>query len=134
MEDNFKVAMGMLICPICGKVIEDDNVILMNTELTKQAAENVEKLHNQVVGVSENACEDCVNNSEKAFFILEMNEEEKQPTGRYVGISKESEFYTNFKNDFKDFILTTQNNVEYSYVDREIFGQLFGNVTFETSN
>lgn len=134
MEDNFKVGMGMLICPICGKVIEDDSVILMNTELTKQAAKNVEKLHNQVVGVSENACEDCVNNSEKAFFILEMNEEEKQPTGRYVGISKESEFYANFKNDFKDFILTTQNNVKYSYMDREVFGQLFENVTFKSPN
>lgn len=134
MENNFKVAIGNLVCPICGKIVEDDSVILMNTELTKQAAEDVGKLNNQVVGFSENACKDCVNNSEKAFFILEMNEEEEQPTGRYVGISKESEFYTNFKNDFKDFILTTKNNVEHSYVDREVFNQLFENETFESPN
>lgn len=134
MEDNFKVGMGKLICPICGKIIEDDSVIFINTTLTKQEAEKVEKLHNQVVGFSDNACEDCVNNSEKAFFILEMNEEEKQPTGRYIGVVKESEFYTNFKNDFKDFILTTKNNVGYAYIDRELFNQLFGKEFLESSN
>ena len=98
-KNNFGVALVKQVCPICGKVNEDDSLIVMNKKLTKKHADEVKKMHNQCVGFSDKPCKECQSYIDKgAFFIIGVDADKtddwKNPyrSGHLVGIKRESDF------------------------------------------
>ncbi len=67
-ETKLGVALVKEACPICGKL--QDGPIVMNSVLTKNYADEVEKLHGKCVGYSEDPCEDCKDLMSKGFLII----------------------------------------------------------------
>lgn len=69
--DNFKVAIVNYICPICGRVAEEN--IICNTLLTPKASSEVEKLQGKNVGYSNHACEELMKKSLLMRMYIEQD-------------------------------------------------------------
>lgn len=57
LDDEFSVALAKEYCPVCLKEI--DGPIIINNELTKEAADKVKNLHNKVIGYANHICDEC---------------------------------------------------------------------------
>lgn len=66
------VALVKEICPACTK--EMDGPIILNTKLDKDEAENVEKMHGQVIGFSETFCKHCQDYADKGIILIGIDE------------------------------------------------------------
>ena len=109
MENNrLGVALVKYVCPICGQIDEDASAIVINRKLTKKFKQQVESMHNQVVGFSNKPCKECQSYIDQgAFFVIgidpEQTDDMKNPyrTGHLVGIRKLSEFYQHLADEYK---------------------------------
>lgn len=115
IKDNFKVALVYHACPICGS--KADESVIMNQKLTKKEADKVAELDHKIIGLSENACEECVNRKDEMFFVTCHKTNNNHIKFKYCGIKHTSDF----KNEIKDYINTTKNGVEFVVCDEETF-------------
>lgn len=121
---NLGIALVKELCPICGK--EMSGPIVMNSILTEKHAKEVEELNGQVVGVSPNACEECLKYKDSAVFIIGIDPEKSDNknlyrTGNLVGLKKDCDF---IKNIDKEYILETDNGCKYVFCDYEVGKQI----------
>ena len=128
MSDNkLGVALVKELCPVCCKEI--DGPIIMNTRLTKKNAEEVENLHNKVVGFANHCCEECSKYKDKAVFFVSIDESKSSSdslknlyrTGKISGIKKESDIVESCKN----YIVTIEDGTQIVFID-EKFGKKLG--------
>ena len=105
---DFGVAIIKYICPICGQAKEDLSAVVMNSKLTKKAADEVKAMHNQVVGFSDKPCKECQSYIDRgAFFVIGVDADKTDDmsnpyrSGHLVGIKKESEFYKHLPDEYK---------------------------------
>lgn len=115
--ERIGTALVTYVCPICGKVA--DSAILINKQLTKKAAKEVNDLHNKSIGYSDNACEECSKYKDDVIFFIGIIPEKSDNTnvyrtGHIAGIKKDSDFV---KNVPSEFILKTANDVEFCFID-----------------
>lgn len=120
-EDVIGVALVHYACPVCGKEMDDDNVILMNQKLTKKNAKEVNELNGKCIGFSNNACDECASHKDECVYIIEINEEQSTPTspyrtGKLWGIVKDWPLFV----DHPEFILETDNGVKYCFMTKEL--------------
>ena len=66
-KDKFAVSLVNLACPICLGTSEAE--IVLNTKLTKKAADEVKDLHNKTVGLGK-PCADCKQQLDNGFIAL----------------------------------------------------------------
>ena len=80
-EQKLGVALAKEACPACGALV--DGPILMNTKLTKEAAEKTESLHGKVIGYLEKPCDHCADLMSKGFLLIgvdmDKTEDETNP-------------------------------------------------------
>lgn len=94
--DNFGVALVKRACPVCGKL--QNGEIIINTRLTKSAANKVKDLHDKCVGFSEEPCDECKGllNEAVGFIVVDLDKTEDKSipyrTGDVVFVKKESDF------------------------------------------
>lgn len=107
-ENKIGIALVNYVCPICGKINEKASSILMNQELDVKIAQEVEKLHNQIIGYS-NPCEDCQKVIDEGGFWLigidiEKTTDKNNPyrTGHLVAVKKDSDFYKSLPESFHE--------------------------------
>lgn len=126
-EINFGTALVNYACPICCRPAEE--MILMNTVLTKEAKEEVEKCHNKCIGLSKNACKECLKRKDEAIYIVIIDPAKSKVdangrikhlydafyTGKYAAIKKGSPFFKSFP----DMILTTDNGVQFMLMEED---------------
>lgn len=95
-NNNLEVALTKEICFICGN--EVDGPIVMNKILTKEHADQAKKCHNKVIGFTEEPCNECKKNMEKAFMIIGFDEDKSDltnlpegfyRTGAIIGVKKD---------------------------------------------
>ena len=118
---NLGVALVKELCPVCCKEI--DGPIIMNTYLTKKNAEEVENLHNKVVGFANHCCEECSKYKDKAVFFVSIDESKSSKdslknlyrTGKISGIKKEADIIKSFK----DYIVTIEDGTQLIFIDEK---------------
>lgn len=118
------VALAKELCPICGKEI--DGPIIINSLLTEDCAKNVEELNGQVIGISSNACDECLVYKDSAVFVIGIDPEKSDNkslyrTGNLVGLKKDCDFINNID---KKYILETDNGCKYVFCDYEVGKQI----------
>lgn len=123
-EDKLGVGLCDLVCPICGK--KCDSVIIMNTHLTKKAAQKVKEVHGQTIGYADKPCKDCQEQIDNNRFVLieidiDKTNDMANPyrTGRLAYIDKDSYFYKNLDDQFKI--------KEACFIDIETFSMITNN-------
>lgn len=67
-DKTLGVALAKEACPACGALV--DGPILMNTKLTKKAAEKTESLHGKVIGYLDKPCDSCQDLMSKGFLLI----------------------------------------------------------------
>ncbi len=107
-EHPLEVSLVKYVCPVCGQVDEDASAIVMNQLLTQEAADNVKKLHNQVVGFSDKPCKQCQSYIDQdAVMIIGIDSDKSEDmsnpyrTGHLVGIKRESEFIKHLPEEYQ---------------------------------
>lgn len=125
-NNDLGVALVKLACPVCGKTSKEN--IIMNKFLTPHDADNVNAMNGKCIGFSGNACSECASHKDEMTYLVEVDESRSDfkrmetiyRTGRIAFVKKSSKFLK----DAKDFILKTQDGVEYMFADREVFKNL----------
>lgn len=123
MKNKIALAIVHELCPICGKSMNEQ--IIMNTRPSIKGAKEIEELNNKAIGFSKNACEECSKHKDEVVYIIGVDEKLSKEdnmyrTGQIVGIKKECEFIINSK----DFIYTTDNNVQFMFMNEKTGKQL----------
>lgn len=123
MEDKFACAVVHELCPICGKSMNEQ--IIMNTKPSVKGAKEIKEVHNKAIGFSKDACEECSKHKNEVVYIIGVDEKLSKEdnmyrTGQIVGIKKECKFIINSK----DFIYTTNNNIQFMFMDEKVGKQL----------
>ena len=122
-EDNFAVGLVNYACPICGKTAQTN--IIMNTRLTKKAAQEVREANGKIVGYSDTACEECTSHKDEVVYIVEIDASLSQSnnpyrTGYIWGVKPDIPLVTENKN----YVLTTKNGVRFMFIDIEAAKEL----------
>lgn len=118
---NFEVGIVKYACPICGK--EVDNNVILNSKLTKKAAQSIREMNGKFIGYSKNACEECLKyKDEVVFFVGILPEKSDKITGVYrtghiVGLKKDSNF---IKDVPAEYILKTDNDVKFCFINVKV--------------
>jgi len=94
-EKLLGTALVKRLCPVCLK--EQDSEILLNKVLTEKNAKEVEKLHEKVIGFSNDCCDECKEKlpPEKGtwFIVVDVKKTDDRSnpyrTGSIFGVSKE---------------------------------------------
>lgn len=112
------------VCPICGKPMNES--IVINQKLTAKEAKKVEDLNGKAIGISKDACDDCLKFKDTAVFCIAIDEEKSEAnnpyrTGRITGVTKSFSLFT----EHPEFIITTDNGVSYCFMS-EKFGEQIG--------
>ena len=112
------------VCPICGKPMNES--IVINQKLTTKEAKKVEKLNGKAIGISKDACDECLKFKDTAIFCIAIDEEKSDKnnfyrTGRISGITKNFKLFT----EYPESIITTENGVSYCFMSEE-FGKHIG--------
>ena len=122
-EDNFAVGLVNYACPICGKTAQTD--IIMNSKLTKKAAQEVREADGKVVGYSDTACKECASHKDEVVYIVEINASLSKPnnpyrTGYIWGVKLNIPLVTENEN----YVLTTKDGVRFMFIDKEAANEL----------
>ena len=96
----------------------------MNTRLTKKKAEEVDNLHNKVVGFANHCCEECSKYKDEAVFFVSIDESKSSKdslnnlyrTGKISGIKKEADIVE----QCKDYIVTIKDGTQIIFIDEEL--------------
>lgn len=123
---NFETAIVKYLCPICGKVAQED--IIMNSKLTQKYAEEVKKLHNKVVGYADHSCEECAKHKDDCVYFIGVDETKSDfssfdkiwRTGQIIGIKKDSEFTKQFEN----YLINLKDNTKLCFIDEKAGNEL----------
>lgn len=112
------------VCLICGKPMNES--IVINQKLTTKEAKKVEKLNGKAIGISKDACDECLKFKDTAIFCIAIDEEKSDKnnfyrTGRISGITKNFKLFT----EHPESIITTENGVSYCFMSEE-FGEHIG--------
>lgn len=117
-NDNFEVGIVKYACPICGK--EVDNEVILNSKLTKKAAQSIREMNGKFIGYSKNACEECLKYKDEVVFFIGIIPEKSDKTmgvyrtGHVVGVKQDSDFV---KDVPVEYILKTANDVKFCFID-----------------
>lgn len=78
MEEGNKlgVALTKEACHACGTLV--DGPIIMNTELTNEAAKDAEDLHGRVIGYLEKPCDHCQELMSQGFLLIGVDEDKTE--------------------------------------------------------
>ena len=122
-KDNFAVGIVNYACPICGKTAQTD--VIMNSKLTKKAAQEIREANGKVVGYSDTACEECAKHKDEVVYIVEINASLSQPnnpyrTGYIWGVKPDIPLIT----DNENYVLTTKDGVRFMFMDKEAANEL----------
>lgn len=117
------VALVHELCPICGKPMNDS--IVMNKKLTKKFADNVRKLHQQAIGWSKDACENCLKYKDDAVFVIGIDPNKSKPnnpyrTGQLVGVRKDFQLFI----DHPEYVIKTDNDVSFCFIEENAGKQI----------
>jgi hypothetical protein len=82
-EKPIEVALVKEACIICGKEI--DGPIIMNTKLTKKAAEEVKNLNGKVIDFAEEPCNECKKIMKQGIVLIGYDEEKSDLTNLPYG-------------------------------------------------
>lgn len=112
------------VCPICGKPMNES--IVINKKLTAKEAKKVKDLNGKAIGISKDACDECLKFKDTAIFCIAIDEEKSEPnnlyrTGKISGITKSFKLFT----EHPESIITTNNGVSYCFMSEE-FGKHIG--------
>lgn len=123
--NNFEVAMGNFVCPVCGKTVE--STIIMNTKLTQKAANAVKEAHNKSIGYADKLCESCEAYKDAVVFFISIDPEKSTPsnpyrTGNVSGVKKDAELS---KQILKDKLTVKIAGADIAFTD-ETFGKEIG--------
>lgn len=124
MSDNkLGVAIVYEVCPICGAHMNEG--IIMNKRLSVKAAENIQKLHNKCIGVSKDACDECLKYKDQVVYFIAIDPYKGSSvnpfrTGKIAGIHKNSPLIK----DHPEFILKTNNEVSFCYIEENVGKEL----------
>ena len=91
-NDVVGVAHVKYVCPVCCK--ESDSALVLNQRLTKRAKEEVERMHEKVLGYADEMCKECKKTIGEGAYIIIVDDskfEEGNPyrTGHVIGVTKE---------------------------------------------
>lgn len=94
-KENFEVGMIHKICVVCCQKMEDQSEVIFNNVLTQKAADNIRKLHDQVVGFADKMCEECwerIDQPNGVYIIGIIEEKSDDPrcpyrSGHIVGVT-----------------------------------------------
>ena len=122
-ENNFAVGLVNYACPICGKTAQTN--IIMNSKLTKKAAQEVREADGNVVGYSDTACEECSSHKDECIYIVEIDAKKSEPnnpyrTGMYWGVRKDFALFV----DHPEYVLKTKDGVQFCFMDKEFAYQM----------
>ena len=114
--DNFKVALVKLLCPICGR--EADNEIIINSKLTKEVANEVEKLNGKAVGWANKCCDECAKHKDEVVYFIGIDSSKSDSnnfyrTGQIVGIKREAEFLK----QFEEYIRELKDGTKFCFIE-----------------
>ena len=117
-KDNFAVGIVNYACPICGKTAQTD--VIMNTRLTKKAADEVREANGKVIGYCSHACEECAKHKDEVIYVVEIDASRSSSnnpyrTGYLWGVKPDIPLVTENPN----YILTTEGGVRYMFIDKE---------------
>ncbi len=109
------VALVKYLCPICGKVAEENILI----------GKHVDSVHGKPIGWANKCCDECAKNKDKAVYIIGIDSEKSEPnnpyrTGQIVGIKKDAPFIK----QFKDYIITLEDDTKIIFMDESAGKQL----------
>lgn len=119
-NNNLEVGIVKYACPICGK--EVNNEVIINSKLTKKAAQSIREMNGKFIGYSKNACEECLKYKDEVVFFIGIIPEKSDKTngiyrtGDVVGVKQESDFV---KDVPAEYILKTDNDVKFCFIDVE---------------
>ena len=75
-ESVVGVALVKEACQLCGQLV--DGPIIINTRLTKAAADEVNQMHGECVGYLEKPCDECQKLMNLGIVIVEVDEEKSK--------------------------------------------------------
>lgn len=122
--DNLEVALAKELCFICNK--EMDGPIIINSLLTKKAANEVKQLHGKNIGYSDKLCPECQKLADQGLIILEIDCEKSEPnnpyrTGKLWVIKEDCNLAINMKE--KGFIIN-KFGCNFVFIDQEAAKEL----------
>lgn len=115
MASNLEISLVKYLCPICGKVAEKN--IILNSELTEEAARKVKELHNKAVGFSDKACDECVELGKKGIIGVFIDKEKSD--GTLEGMYRTGNLCLIDKTKFTEETNKTSNGVEFIFIADE---------------
>lgn len=92
----------------------------MNTELTEEAASEIAKLNNNVVGYADHVCEQCAEYKDAAVFFIGIDLEQSSHnnpyrTGQITGLKKEAFLVE----AFKDKLQYLKDGTTFCFIEEE---------------
>lgn len=122
-EDTFAAGIVNYACPICGNIAQSN--IIMNTRLTKKAAQEVREADGKTIGYSNTACKECAFHKDEVVYIVEIDDSKSQPnnpyrTGYIWGVNPNIPLIT----ENESYILTTEDGVRFMFIDKEATNEL----------
>lgn len=125
-KNNLAVGIVHEICPICGKPTNE--AIVMNNKLIPKYAKQIEEINGKAIGISKDACEECTKHKDECIYIISVDSDRSDfktmegiyRTGHIVGVRKDCQFFI----DHSEFILKTDNGVQFCFMDDDLGKQL----------
>lgn len=116
---GLEVSLAKEICPICGK--EMDGPIIMNTIISEKEANKVKALHGNIIGASENACEECAKYKDDVVYVIETDNSKYDSnklnrTGKIWGIRKDFALFV----ENPEYIAKTKNGVSFTFMEKQL--------------
>lgn len=116
MANKIETALVSYLCPVCGQVA--DEAVLLNTELTEEAAKKVKDMHRKSVGWANRLCKDCSQYKDEAVFFIGVIPEKSKPnnpyrSGNLAVVKKDSEIIK----EIKDHIITLEDDAQICFIE-----------------
>ena len=119
-DGTFATSLCKLICPVCREATED--VIIMNSTLTKKYAQEVKEAHGKAIGYTEEPCDSCKKLMEEGVIIIAIDKDcttdmsNPYRTGEMLAVKREA-----FKKDFphKVIYMDQKELIEFGLLDSD---------------
>lgn len=126
MSKDLSAGIVYELCPICGKTANSS--IIINKILKPKYAKQIEELNGKAIGFSKDACEECTKHKDECIYVISVDSNRSDfktmegiyRTGHIVGVRKDFQFFI----DHSEFILKTDNGVQFCFMDDDLGKQL----------
>ena len=126
MSKDLSAGIVYELCPICGKNVNSS--IIINKILKPKYAKQIEELNGKAIGFSKDACEECTKHKDECIYVISVDSNRSDfktmegiyRTGHIVGVRKDFQFFI----DHSEFILKTDNGVQFCFMDDDLGKQL----------